>query len=502
MTHPRAWPLGLLLCCGLNAGLHAAEPPPLALRSARQVNLEVLGVSTQLGHLRSGLLQAMQAHPEVLSAKAAADSKAIELEAAQYARYPRFQLGTGAGSSSSQGDGGSESYRVVSATARMTLLDGGVISSRIDATQANSVAFEMAMKSTSQKVALDALTAYMQVLRFENKRTVAQSAVAALDELSRLEQRKVDLGAVGENDLRMTRSRRAAFAAKRQEFEVQLADATAKFESYFGFAPQPSRLPALAIPAQWKPVSQQDLLARVEAQSTELAEARSRIEHAQALVRQQEAARFPAVEVVVAKTRDPRGVVYADSTRTGLEFNWNFGNGFDLQLKVKTALAELANQEARLEAVRLQLAQLSNTAWGQAQAGEQKVSELAGAVREAALLVQGRRRMLEVGRETLLQVLDAQVEHDLQLLDFVDAVADLRTNELRLARVSGRLALDAASDAGWVGQLFAQGGSSGLLWLAQGRCPVTAGCPVPEAPQGGVAVAALRLHLERELAAR
>ncbi len=41
-----------------------------------------------------------------------------------------------------------------------------------------------------------------------------------------------------------------------------------------------------------------------------------------------------------------------------LELNWNFGNGFDRQLRLKSALAEVANQEAKLEGVKLNLLEL------------------------------------------------------------------------------------------------------------------------------------------------
>lgn len=450
-VRPRAFAWAVTL---LAWGPALATDPAMALAPARHIDMGALVAPSQLEQVREGLHKALREHPEVLAAQATHQAKSFEVDAARYARYPRFQVGSGVGSTDGSA-GGQKSYQVVSLSARMTLLDGGVIGARIEAAEAHAGAFEAAVRTASQKVALDALTAYMQVLRHERKRAVAARAVQALDGLVKLEQRRVQLGATGESDLQLARSRRGAFAARQQEFSAQLVEARARFETYFGFLPDASRLPALVLPAEWMPDSQVDVMQTAQALSAELAEAQGRIDGARAQVRQHEAARFPSVDLVVARTRDPRGVVYADATRSGLELNWNFGNGFERQLRIKTALAEVANQEARFDSARLNLLQLTTTAWGQAQASREKVKELTQALQESARLVQGRERMLSFGRTTLVDVLDARVEYETQMLDGVDAMADLRIHELRVARVTGRLLLDARTGATWVDELFA-----------------------------------------------
>lgn len=474
---------GTLAVCGPSLAGTAEPVAPLALTSARQLDTGALAAASQMERVREGLYKALREHPEVQGAQASFQSKTYEADAARYARYPRFQVGSGVGSTDGAAPGQSSSYQVLSLSARMTLIDGGAIGARIEAADATSEAFEAAVRSTSQKVALDAMTAYMQVLRHERKREVAQRAVAALDELVRLERRRVELGATGESDLQLARSRRGAFAARQQEFESQLVEAQAKFENYFGFQPDASRLPAIAVPAWWTPASQVELVRVSEALSAELAEARGRIESARAQVRQHEAAWFPSVDLVVARTRDPRGVVYSDATRSGVELNWNFGNGFDRNLRIKGALAEVANQEAKFESARMNLQQLTTTAWGQSRSSGHKVRELGEALRESEQLVQGRQRMLSFGRTTLISVLDARVEYETQRLDWVDAQMDLRVHELRIARVTGRLLLDARSGSTWVEELLAAP-RSGVA--PAGAIDLPAGTRHPDRPEPGI----------------
>src|SRR5690606_14503204 len=144
--------------------------------------------------------------------------------------------------------------------------------------------------------------------------------------------------------------------------------------------------------------------------SAELRESRHMIERATAEVNRSKAQRFPTLAAVVAHTHDPKGVLYNDGTRYGVELNWNFGNGFELRDRILKAINELQAQEAQLEAVRRQVNETASAAWGRWQAGRERAAQLTAAVREARTAFEGYRRLLEVGRGSLSQVLDSQLE--------------------------------------------------------------------------------------------
>ena len=451
----------------------AAPPTPIfpavpgddaSLTMARRLSPPTLGAMSLAARVRTALLQVSREHPEVQAAQAAADTSGFQVESAQRARYPRLKVGTSTGTyDSGQGNAGSQSYQLITGELRTSLIDGGAISARLKAAERTTDANNEAVKSVSQKVVLDALTAYLQVQRFDLKRQIAHRSTEVLDELTRAEQRRVALGASGQNDLQTASSRRAGIAARESDFDAQRGEAAAKFQTYFRFAPNVERLPVLAVPLQWDVRTQDEALRVAEERSTELAEARSRVESAKAVVDQQEASIFPTVDAVLVKTKDPRGVSPQEPTRAALELNWAFGNGFDQSLRVKTALAEVANQEAKMESARLNLDELTSSSWSRTVAGRERERQLRIAVSEAGQAFRGRRRLLEFGRETLPAVLDAQVEYYTLLLDYVDAVFDLRVNEFRLARTTGRLFVAPDSDNTWINSLFFSGASSPVL---------------------------------------
>lgn len=430
----------------------AAEPPTA---TPQRPPTPLPGQSSYIAQMREALLRLAVEHPEVQAARAAADSSQFAVDAARQARYPRLRIGTAAGQYDSGVAGASaQSYRQVTADVRMSLLDGGVMRARVEAAEAGSGAQSEAVRSASQKVVLDALTAYLQVQRYDLKVAIARRSTAVLGELAHAEQRRVDLGATGQNDLRMASARRAGTAARESEFTALRDEAMAKFETYFRLKANPELLPVLAIPASWRPATLDEAMRRAEARSSELGEAQGLVDQARKLADLQEASIYPTVDAVLVRTKDPRGSAVAEPTRAALELNWNFGSGFDQQLRVKTALAEVDRQEARLDGVRLNLRELSAASWNRAVSGLERERQLRQAIDESGRAFAGRRRLLELGRETLPHVLDAQVDHHTLLLDYVDAMADRQVGEFRLARVTGALWIAPEGDTDWVQRLF------------------------------------------------
>ena len=250
---------------------------------------------------------------------------------------------------------------------------------------------------TRQNVLLEALTALLELHRFEDKARVAAESARIIGQLARIEERRAELGAVGRNDLRQAASRQAGALAQQHALESQRMDAQARFTRYFGFTPQPGWLPQLNVPVQWMPANEDSALQASETVSPELQEMEQQIEKARAEVDRSKSQRFPTLAAVVAHTRDPSGVLYAEGTRYGVELSWNFGNGFELRDRILKAINELQAQEAQQETVRRQVRETASAAWGRTQSGRQRESQLADAVREARAAFEGRRRLLEVG---------------------------------------------------------------------------------------------------------
>jgi outer membrane protein TolC len=142
---------------------------------ARRLSPPSLGASTYTQQVKQALVVLSQDYPEVLTAQAAANTSSFSVDAAKQARYPRFRLGTSSGNYNSGAENAkTQGYTVLTAEARVSLLDGGAMNAAQRAAEAGNQADDEAVVTTSQKVVLDALTAYLQVQRFDLKKQIAR----------------------------------------------------------------------------------------------------------------------------------------------------------------------------------------------------------------------------------------------------------------------------------------------------------------------------------------
>lgn len=201
------------------------QPSP-SLSLSRRLSTPSIGAASYAQRVKQALITLSQEYPEVQSAQAAANTSSYSVDAARQARYPRFKIGTSSGNYNSGADNAkTQSYTVLTAEARVSLIDGGAMSAAQRAAEAGNKADDEAVITTSQKVVLDALTAYLQVQRFDLKKQIAHRATEVVAELSKAEARRVALGVSGDNDLNMAASRRALVAARESDFEAQRDEA-------------------------------------------------------------------------------------------------------------------------------------------------------------------------------------------------------------------------------------------------------------------------------------
>ncbi|MEJ5126929.1 TolC family protein [Comamonas sp. MYb21] len=455
----------------------ASTAPAAALQLAPKLMPGTLAGNASQQQLLTALYTMLRDHPDVRKARAAVESAGYDTHTAEGARWPSFKLGTSAGNAALPQGGRRSSYTAVNAEVRMNLLDGGAISAGIDSAQAMEAAQGSALYTTRQNVLLDALSALLELHRFQTKARIASESAEIIGQLARVEERRAELGAVGRNDLRQAASRRASALAQQNALEAQRIDAQARFTRYFNYIPSLSWLPEPQVPSFWVPTNEQAALLAAEDQSAELREIGHLIERAQAEVERSKAQRWPTVAAVVSHTRDPKSVLYTEGTRYGVELNWNFGNGFELRDRILKAISELQAQQAQQEAVRRQVHEAASSAWGRWQAGRAREAQLRDAVREASAAFEGYRRLLEVGRGNLSQVLDAQLDVQRLMLDAADAMYDQRINELRLTRTTGQL-LPRDLPEHWLDQLFAQRSANAPAPAAAQR-PFTGPGPAP-----------------------
>jgi hypothetical protein len=99
------------------------------------------------------------------------------------------------------------------------------------------------------------------------------------------------------------------------------------------------------------------------------------------LADQQDASLYPTLDAVFVKSKDPRGVSPQDPTRAALRAQLELRQRLRPPAAAEvTALAEVANQEAKLEGVKLNLFELTSASWARTVSGRERERQLMEAV--------------------------------------------------------------------------------------------------------------------------
>lgn len=432
----RAW--GVVWLCGaLAAGAQATEVEPDAPDMARRLAL------------------LMRDAPEVAQAQATLAGRYAELDSATYARWPQASLSVAGGDASStlRGNPVTQVDARVTAGLRYNLIDFGNRSAKQRAAEQAVQSALAAVERTQETVARDALNAYLQVLRFALLTEVGRNSQAALAELERLESRRVALGGAGITDAKLASSRLAVSANKLAQFELSQQEWLSKFAALYGFMPDASRLPVLQVPAGWLQADLEAAVGRAIERSPSVRASRFALEQARSDVQAEEAARLPAVDLTLTKRYEYPGG-FTEKPQLGVQMQLGTNNVLEASARVARAVSRRQAEEQRHETLLRDLRQLTRSAWQRQRLGANRVGLLANAATDSLTVFNARARLNSVGRETTLALLDAQVESNNVLIDWVNAIFDHRLGELELAKETGSLVPAVDAELAWAQQLF------------------------------------------------
>ena len=171
--------LATTAAAGTADSAHAPSPEPasvpvpdaVVLRLAQQLTPGTLASDSGQRRLLDALYALLDEYPDVRKARAALESAGHDVNTARGARWPTFKVGTNTGDAKLRR--GRESYTAVNAEVRMALLDGGAIGAGIRSAESQEAAQGSVLYGTRQNVLLEALTALLELHRFEDKARVA-----------------------------------------------------------------------------------------------------------------------------------------------------------------------------------------------------------------------------------------------------------------------------------------------------------------------------------------
>jgi hypothetical protein len=192
---------------------------------------------------------------------------------------------------------------------------------------------------------------------------------------------------------------------------------------------------------------------------------------------------LPKIDFVVSRSKDSNvGEVYKKNEDTALiKFSWNLFSGGDSLNRTRAAIVDLDEFGQRELNIRRKTAESIRMSWNQYQKGVERLELLQDAAKTSFRVMDGRKRLRDAGRETVLAVLDSEVEYYGVLANKVNSMIDARIGFYRLLHSMGLLDFNLMNSGGDKTRLPVKPMEESLRALVGTQLPIS--MPEPQAPR-------------------
>lgn len=327
-------------------------------------------------------------------------------------------------------------------TVTQTVFSGFRVESAHDAAKAQKSVAEAQLEGGIQAVMLEATTAYLEVLRNIRLVKLAEDTEANIMRQLDLEDERVRRGSGITVDVLQAKSRLQIAKERRVAFQGALKDAHSRYEQVFGAAPVVQDMVMPTPPIALVPESLDDAIAAALAEHPSIKAALSQVEAADQARVGAKSPFFPQIDLVGSFNYEND---FDGSTGTRRDYkakvqaSWEIFNGFATRAATAQASHQYLSTIDTANFTRRKVGEEVRLAWQALETSRERVSLLQNGVNIAAEVFDARRKLREAGKETVINVLDAENEVFDARINLVAAQHDARVATYRLLTAMGRL---------------------------------------------------------------
>lgn len=330
-------------------------------------------------------------------------------------------------------------------TLSQKLWDGGAREANYETAKLQRDAAQVSLDATRQQVMLEGIAAYMNVLRQIRLLELSRQNESNIMTQLSLENERVERGSGIAVDVLQAKSRLQVAKERRVAVEGALREAQARYMQVFGNAADVGAMMRPRPPLDALPQSLDEAIQIAQRENPAVESGEKQIAIAGERRNAAEAGYFPRFDVEVSGNyeNDVDGVegVRRDVTAL-LRANWNIFNGFATRAAVaKTAFEHAAAQESQAH-TRRRVTEQTRVAWEALDTARQRVTLLQNAVNIAEEVYTARQRLREAGKDTALNVLDAENEVFTAKINYIAALFDAQIAAYQVLAAMGKLSLE------------------------------------------------------------
>lgn len=412
-----------------------------------------LPATTYAQTLQQELKSLLSEHPRIRAAEAVSKREAEGVTSAFSGFLPKVALTSDYGREEidnptrrNAGQGTSELNRnKATLTIAQNVFDGLKTPEAVKAAELRKKAAEENLEATRQQMLLEGINAYYGVLRNTKLLGIAQDNENIIKRQLALEDERVQRGSGIAVDVLLAKARLQLAVERRVAVEGSLKEAIARYMQVFNHRPTIPTMVDPNVDLSFLPTEMKSAIDVAVSNNPQLRETDRRAEAAAYQVGVARADYFPRVDLVGQGNREENVDTVSGLRRDWsvlLKFTWELFSGFATNASYNAAIYEKLNQQDIYLDRRRQVVQDLEIAWEALATARERVRLLENAVSIAEEVFVARGRLRDSGRETAINVLDAQSELFGAQLNAVTASYDAQITAFRVLAAMGALTPD------------------------------------------------------------
>ncbi len=396
--------------------------------------------------LRDELSGVLTSHPRLKAEKARAAAAQAQVRRAFSGFLPKLSLTGDVGPEYIDSPANSSSTRMNRRKTTLTLTQNVFDGFRTPETHNSALLSEVVARqrldATQQTLLLEGITAYHDILRQSRMIVIARVNETAIRTQLQLEDERVRRGGGIAVDVLLAKTRLQLARERTVQLRGALAEANARYMQVFGHAATPSEMkdPKLGLGAL--PNDIETAAATSNSTNPSLLASKSEAEIAARSVAVAKSDYYPKIDLVALGNRENdvdsvKGVRREWSVL--LKATWELFSGFGTTASVTAAAREKAAAQDTYQYNRRKVDEELRITWEQLQTARERVQLLSNAAVIAEEVHLARKRLRDSGKETAINVLDAQTELFSARMNAIGAKFDAEVAAFRVLFAMGML---------------------------------------------------------------
>ena len=403
--------------------------------------------------LEEALSSLLANHPNIRAASKNVASARAGIDKAQAGFLPKVNVlsATGPEIVDSPGTRSSESGNesnlrktTASVTVTQNLYNGGATTSATKQARLSKSAQEAKADDTTQQILMEGVKAYIDVLRQLQLVELAAQNEETIQIQLNLEDERVQKGSGIAVDVLQAKSRLQLSKERRVRFEGALEDAFTRYTQAFNVAPQIDKLNEPMPSSDLLPDSLEAAINVALSENPQLQQTDRQV----AVAREKKSGAgfdlMPNVDIV-GKMGYESDNAATEGTRRDmsvvLQANWDLFSGFSSRANIAQASYDYAASRDTYDYTIRKTVENVRLAWQKLKTSRERLALLENAVNIASEVFESRKKLRTAGKETVINVLDAETEISNARINFATASFDEREALYGLLLSMGRLTL-------------------------------------------------------------